>query len=170
MTRPDDCTSPSRPVNQNSSSLADDADALSQLIAQQLKLYNALSTLVEEQHELVDQGAADQLLALLGKRQRIVDDLAVMDSDLAPYKARWPQIAAELNQAQCDSINSMLEQARDLLNGIIDRDNQDRQSLQSQKSRVGDELSRVTHIAAARQAYQSSEQRPTDNVYTNQQG
>ena len=110
------------------------------------------------------------MLALLGKRQRIVDDLAMMDSDLSPYKARWPQIAAELNQAQCDSINSMLEQARDLLNGIIDRDNQDRQTLQTQKSRVGDELSRVTHSGAARQAYQSSEQRPADNVCTNQQG
>jgi hypothetical protein len=57
-----------------------------------------------------------------------------------------------------------------LLNGIIDRDNQDRQTLQTQKSRVGDELSRVTHSGAARQAYQSSEQRPADNVCTNQQG
>lgn len=141
-----------------------DADSTQQLISlleQQCHIYQQLQDLGRTQGELVNSGASEPLLRVLASRQKLIDELARLNSEMEPYRAQWPQVFGSLSESKREQVASLVKQVEQMLATIIDQDNRDRKQLEDAKGQIGNELSRVAHAGTAIDAYKV--QRPVGN-------
>lgn len=151
-------------TSESISAPADDARELIDALSRQRALYEQLQTLGGRQSALIAEGATEQLLGLLGERQRLVDQLADLSSGVAPLRERWPRIAAQLDTAQRTRIDDLLEQVEALLADILKQDEADRRQLQDAKQRIAGDLQRGQRGGQAMAAYRSTYGKPGGSV------
>jgi hypothetical protein len=96
------------------------------------------------------------LLTVLSERQVVVDRLTQINGELAPLRSRMAAITESASEATREAIRSRVAEVQDMLQAIIERDEQDRQSLEESKAQVGRELAKVRTAPAAIHAYKTS--------------
>ena len=154
--------------------------ALIGLLEKQGQLYQQLASLGEQQTKIIASGlgsadqadadATEQLLRLLAQRQQLIDQLAEIHEQLAPYRADWPAFwQAISDQARC-RIGPLVDQVEQLLAGIIAQDDQDKQKLQQAQARAGAELKQLAAAGNAVNAYKPTMAADHANRFTNQHG
>ena len=74
------------------------------------------------------------LLALLAERQRLIDHLSQTSAGLEPFRHSWEAVCEELSEAERRRVRTLVVGAQSLLDGILRRDEQDRQRLASARS------------------------------------
>lgn len=148
----------------------DDLSRLISLLEQQLRLFEHLAELSDRQQGLVDDGQAEQLLALLAQRQQLIDHLDTVNGELEPYRNQWDQFWPGLEDSQRQRIGPLIEQAQQLLERIMQADDRDRGRLESAKIEVAAELSQVNQARAARDGYHHVAGSDQNNRFTNRQG
>lgn len=145
-----------------------DLVSLVALLKKQQAIYQQLRQLSDQQATLIDQGQPEPLLALLGQRQKLIDDAAGLNTQLDPYRRGWTSLWAGLGDADRQTIGNLVRDVQDLLGAIVQQDERDRQALQEAKGRVGAEMQKLSRGAGAVNAYRSV---PTGlNRFTNKQG
>ncbi|MBB6430730.1 flagellar protein FlgN [Algisphaera agarilytica] len=132
------------------------ADQLIEMLTQQRDLYKSLEALSGKQQEIIAQGQAEQLLGVLSERQVIVDRLTQINQDLSPLRGRMSEIAEASTEAKRQLLRSLVDEVQAMLESIIQRDEQDRQSLEASKAQVGQELAKVKTAPAAINAYKAN--------------
>lgn len=135
---------------------ADDVNRLVELLERQTALFTQLEALGERQAALIADGEAETLLTLLAQRQQFIDRLQVVNTDLDPYRRRWPEVWAALDEANQTRVGTLVRQAQDILEKVMANDERDRRRLQSAQQQVATELGQVQQSNTARQAYQRS--------------
>ena len=143
---------------------------LIELLEQQVQLFEDLSALTVRQTQLVNDGEAEAILGVLAQRQQLIDRLESVNGHLEPYRSHWPQLWSELDEPEKQRVGSLVQQAQQLLEQIIQADDRDRELLEAAKPRVTAELGRLSHIRAARHGYQGGALMADANRFTNQQG
>lgn len=130
--------------------------SLLKLLIHQRDLYRQLKMLSDQQAALIAAGDTDQLLAILGQRQRMVDALTTTNRDLAAYRKASPDLQAGLLPGQREEVRTLMDEVDALLHGIIEQDDRDRQQLQSAQQAVGAQIKQVARGGAAVNAYRSN--------------
>ncbi len=123
------------------------ADILAAL-RQQVDCYRRLQRLAGLQHEHVQQNSTEQLLAVLVKRQEVLDELAALERVVAPAKRDWAAHAARMPADDRAEAEALLAETKRLLEDIMRADGHDVLALQQRKLTLGREINQA---AAARQ-------------------
>ena len=153
----------------NQTATSNDLPRLKQLLAQQLDLYQQLRALTREQSNFIQQGQAESLLTVLAKRQRVIDALSKITTELQPFRDQWQTLWASLSPSDQQEIAPLVKQAEQELAAIIEQDKHDRDQIEDAKDQVGKQLSQTVHQGAALQAYGASGVNQSAR-YTNRQG
>jgi hypothetical protein len=130
------------------------ADRLIGLLEHQQELVEQLDGLAERQRALIETDEPDALLELLGRRQKIVDQL-VAGQDTLTRLAEALQAGAggDVGPGLRRRIGSLIDDIAARLSGITQRDDQDRASLQQGRDRAAEALSEFRTARQAHQAY-----------------
>ena len=147
-----------------------DVSRLTELLEQQVRLFEDLAALTVRQTRLVNDGEAESLLGLLAQRQELIDRLESVNGELEPYRSRWPQLWPDLDESDKQRIGPLVQQAQQLLEQIMQSDDRDRKLLEAAKPQVAAELERLSHTRAARRSYQGAGSPADSNRFTNQHG
>jgi len=147
------------------------ASDLIEMLEQQRVIYEQLGRLSEKQAELVQQGDAESLLAVLSQRQAHIDHLLSINEKLEPIRRRWPELWGELDATTRNDIRALMDDVQRMLDVIIEQDETDRRSLADQRKHVADGLQRVSSGAAVNRAYGNAGTSGNSlNRFTDQQG
>src|SRR6476659_7905812 len=119
-------------------------DSVITALQQQLDCYRRLAKLAAVQHEHVQQSRTEQLLDVLQARQAVLDQLARLNTVIAPAKERWGEFLARLEPAQRDRAEAMVAESRGLLEQIVASDRNDALVLQQRKLDLGREINQAT--------------------------
>ncbi len=149
--------------------IAHSVQTLVTLLERQQSLYQQLHSLSDQQGQMVATGSTEALLSLLAQRQQFIDELGKINTELQPYRSQWPQLKKKLAEPDRRRISALVEQAEQMLSGIIEQDNRDRQQLEQSKTHLGGEMGRVSQGGAMMRAYKTSSGRDANRL-TDQQG
>lgn len=130
-------------------------DVLSLLIEQR-DLYAQLAGLAEQQRRMVTGEQAEQLLAILAERQKIVNRLGGLGDRLRPYQQDWPAVRSRMSEAEAQQVDTLLAQANALLSGIIEKDEADVRTLAARKTSTGSTICGLSQRRQAGSAYAAS--------------
>lgn len=129
------------------------------LLERQQALVDRLLDLATGQAALISRapggsgGGADELLSLLGQRQRLVDDFVATQDDLSQLTTDLDQRLATAPASARGRIRQLLGAVGDALADIVARDSADQQALRTTRDAARDELSRVGVARVAHSAY-----------------
>ena len=121
-------------------------------LEKQVGCYRQLARLAELQHEHVRQSRTEDLLAVLGQRQQVLDQVAFWEEAISPAKRSWSDYLGGLADADRSRAQGLMAESRRLLEEITSADQNDAMVLQQRKIEVGRAL-RLN--AAARQVNRS---------------
>jgi len=146
------------------------ASELIEMLEQQRVIYEQLGRLSEKQAEMVQQGDAESLLAVLSQRQAHIDQLLSINQKLEPIRQRWSELWGQLDEYTQNDIRSLMNDVQRMLDVIIEQDEVDRKSLAEQRKGVSDGLKQVSSGAAVNRAYGSAGSGRDMNRFTDQRG
>jgi hypothetical protein len=109
-------------------------------LAEQVDRYRKLSKLADAQRDHVQSGRTDLLLEILQHRQAMLEQINALEQIVAPAKRRWPEFLAELDERSRQEAESMVAEARSLLEVITSSDRNDTLVLQQRKLTVGRQI------------------------------
>lgn len=134
-------------------------ELLSDLLSRQCRAYAELAELSGRQGDMISddsEAAADALLALLGQRRRIVQRIAHLNQELAPFRRDWQTTFDSLNPAQQRSVSSLVRRLNELLGDIVSRDREDYARLETRRQIIRDEIDRISGGQRAHAGYGAS--------------
>jgi len=112
-----------------------------------------LESLSEQQTELIDRSATDDLLRLLGQRQRLLDSALTTAKRLEPFTENWDAFMGALPALDREGFVSRVRMIQDRIDRISARDESTRTSLVEQRNTLTEELASVGNSRGAMAAY-----------------
>lgn len=140
-----------------------DTDTILADASAQIDWYAKLLKLAQLQHTLVEQERTDDLLVVLDRRSKILEQLTAIERRLRPIKTDWPAISATIDMPKRTAIEEKFAAARDLLEQITRSDQDDALLLQQRKIAVGQQLRQTTVAKQVNRGYAA-------NAYTSTSG
>jgi hypothetical protein len=122
-------------------------------LAQMRELYTRLDELSREQSSLIDSGDTDSLLHLLGRRERLVEQIGQVGAELEPYRRRWGELIESLPEPVRGDVKRGVEHLSALAGAIASRDEDDRRTMEDQRRAVNSELAELSRGRSALAAY-----------------
>jgi len=152
------------------SSPSDQIAAMLRLLAGQLDHYRQLKTLSEQQSVCICDGSTEKLLSVLSLRQAVIEQLTKSNTELAPYRDQWNELAVNASVDQREQVRGALDEIERLLQQVVDQDELDKAELKGVQQQVGAQLNHINQAGRAVRAYGPS--KPTDGpaVFTDRQG
>ena len=126
----------------------------------QRAIYTELAALAKKQSDYVNSYDTENLMAVLGARSRLLDQIAPLDRDLQPYKECWQQTLEKCGMDARGVITMLLTQVRQLLADILERDETDKEILVRQKQEVAGQ---IRHTVTGTQVTRAYGARPRPN-------
>jgi hypothetical protein len=133
------------------------------LLKRQHLYYQELKKLSEDQGQFIRNDQSEELLSILGKRQKLVEAISELHKESSIYREKWPDFKELLPVELRNAIGRLLEDLQQMLNAIIEQDKQDCQKLSESKTQVATELQQVQRSKSAAGAYSTS---PARNLYS----
>jgi hypothetical protein len=138
------------------------------VLRQQIELLRRLDALSQSQRTLVDGDDVEPLLALMGERQQIVDDLEKVHERSKPLRQRFDEGAGALPAHAAARLRDALDEASRIAQAIMRRDAKDQERLQARKKAAAGELAELAGAKRAMNAYAGDRTAPP--VYQDRQG
>jgi hypothetical protein len=142
---------------------------LIELLTQQRDIYRELRQLADLQRQAIDGENSGHLLRILGDRQRLINHLTEVNTELEPFRSRWDQIRQGIDPAGRQIVGELVEEVQALLKGILELDESDCDALKRRTRSCRDQAAalavgqRVNAAYAARQ-YQYAAPRYIDRT------
>ena len=130
-----------------------DATGLVQLLEHQQVLYRRLRFLADRQRALVMMEDHQPLLDLLSERQKLVDGLAALAGQMAPYRSGWAQLYRGMDESLKRRVTTLLEEVNASLAAILQSDGRDTAMIEARKQCVAQQLSSAGDGYRASAAY-----------------
>ena len=143
-------------------------DALIDVLDRQRTLYLQLDQLSQRQAELVRDQDTEGLLDVLSQRQALIDQLTQAAAQLEPFKQRWSDLWPTLDEHRQQELRQRMQQIQQLLERVMQRDDEDRQTLSDRRDQLGEQLNHTHRGAAANQAYSRAAAAAAANRFTDQ--
>lgn len=128
------------------------SDAVLQALEDQVGCYRRLAKLAELQHMHVQQDQTEALLQVLHSRQSLLEQIMRLEQVVAPARKNWSQYLNHIGRQTRDRAESLLSEARRLLEQITAADHDDAMVLHQRKLNLGQQIRQTT---AARQVNRS---------------
>ena len=122
-------------------------------LQEQVECYRRLAKLAELQHVHVQQNQTEELLDVLQRRQGVLDQINHHETVIAPAKKRWVDFAATMPADSRERSESLLEEAKRLLQEITAADQNDVLVLQQRKLNIGRQINQTTAAKQVNRTY-----------------
>ncbi len=129
-----------------------EAEALISLLRRQVGVYTRLEQLSGRQRGLIAAEDQQHLLALLAERQKLVDELGVLNQSLIPLQAYWRANRETVAPSLRTEADQLVGRAGEILQRILGADEQDARILSARKAQTANQ---VTALAQGRQAFEA---------------
>lgn len=129
------------------------APRLGRIIVQQRDLYLQLDQLSQRQGACIAEDRTQELLGLLGQRQRLIDELGRLNEEMSPFVAQWNELSGSLPEKDRALLRESFDEVSRLVTAIGQRDDADRRALESRKAQVGSEIGGIVNARGAVSAY-----------------
>lgn len=136
----------------------------------QCQIYHELHALSLGQEQVVQEGNAGELMKLLAKRQRLIDQALELNSQIEPYKERWTNFGRLLDVDTRDTIQNLLDEIEDVLHEVMASDDRDRAVLQRSLDDTKKEMNKLNRGTQVNNAYASAGRRVRGPRYTDRNG
>ena len=129
------------------------ADNLIDMLIRQQKLYGQLQELSQKQSSLVDGNDPETLLKILAARQRVLDQLTVIDREMEPIRADWQAIYDRLAPQQRQEVRRLVSQIQEILGEVLARDARDTEELSRCQQQVAGKMRNASTGQRVNKAY-----------------
>jgi hypothetical protein len=115
-----------------------EARRLTELLIQQRDVYLKLRELATAQTSAVQDERPEELLRILGDRQRRITELLEINTQLEPFRSRWGELRQAMGRGERLEVGELVEEVQGLLSEILRQDEGDcdalRQRTESNRS------------------------------------
>lgn len=115
--------------------------------------YTALLDLSRRQKDVIENGDVDDLLQILGQKQKVLSRVGEVENQLLPYKRNWGAVRAGLDENDRQVLDMALASVEELLAELIALEKESEQLLMQRRDVVEIELQEVVKGGAVHQAY-----------------
>jgi hypothetical protein len=102
-----------------------EARRLTELLIQQRDVYLQLRELARTQARAVAEERPEELLRVLGDRQRRINELLEINAQLEPFRSRWAELRQAMGRPEQLEVGELVEQVQKLLAEILQQDEGD---------------------------------------------
>lgn len=126
---------------------------LARILDRQLSLYGQLAALAAEQSRFIDAEETDGLLEILGRRERLIEQIALTNTEVAPFTQSWDRLAPTLPSRHRIELRQRFDSVAKLVDQIAERDDADRKRLEVRRAQIGQEIEGLSNVRGAINAY-----------------
>ena len=101
---------------------------------------------------MVEGGDTDGVLEVLGRRQRIIDRIVVLNAELAPRERR-EELMAALSAIERERVRARVDEIAQAVERVRARDDQDRDAMERRRTGIAGEVSGLARARGAVAAY-----------------
>lgn len=130
-----------------------ETDQLANLIAAKHKLLTQLQILSKRQLETISQNDASLLLRMLSAKQKMLDHLQTIESQLNPYRSQDPQSRQWRTQQDRQNTAQLAKQCELLLTELMTLEKQGEAVLRRRRDEAAQQLQGAHNAEQARKAY-----------------
>lgn len=129
---------------------------LLEYIGQEQACYTSLLDLSRKQHSVIESGDVDSLLALLGRKQKVLARVCDIEESLRPYKRRWSQIRSDLGDDDSQVLDMALSTVEELLAELIAIEKESEQLLVARRDDCERQLQQTVEAKTVDKTYEGS--------------
>ena len=130
-----------------------DAGELIAQLTEQRGLYAELVGLTEHQRSLIAGGEPEDLLEVLGQRQKRIDRLGVLSSQLRRHQENWQKIRLRMSESDGREVDRLVSEVNGLLSTILACDKADVEQLAARRHATGASLAGLKRSREVGAAY-----------------
>lgn len=123
------------------------------LLEEQRGVFERLEELARSQGELIEQDRTEELLALMGERQELIERAGAIAGELQPMRAGWDAIAGDASDAERAAVAGLARAVDALIGRIVEADRRDEQRLGARRAELSMELGGLSRGRSASNAY-----------------
>lgn len=129
-------------------------------LKRQLAKYREMAVLAEDQRKVFAGNDLEALVGLVERKRGLLQEIETIEKELAPLRARWPELRAGLDAAAVVDVEAAVEETKRLLADIIRIEDEGRRLLEGQRRSTADDLKDLMVKRRARGAYGGGEGGP----------
>jgi hypothetical protein len=129
------------------------APRLTRLLDRSCQVCRELDGLSHGQGGVVRSGDTDALMAILSKRQTLIDELSALNQEMEPFRRQWPNYMDRVPGTDRTKLQAMAAEMALLIKRIGERDDADRVALEAQREALAAEINGVRRGRGALAAY-----------------
>ncbi len=133
--------------------VAGETGALLAGLRQEVDIYRKILGVSTEELKLVKEAELEKATGALSQKQKMLEEIAIIEKNIQPVKARWPQIKPTLAPDLLSSFQAALKELSDLLEELIAIERQTEDILSQQISIVRKGVGASVTEERARKAY-----------------
>ncbi len=126
-----------------------DAERLLDGLRRQRDRYREMGAVAAEQRRALEASDMDGLLAVVERKRALLAEIAGLEKDVAPLRARWD----ELKPALAGDLEEVVASTRELLQALLKQEDEGRAALERQRQASADLLKARMQMTRARTAY-----------------
>lgn len=126
---------------------------LLELFGREQACYTSLLDLSRRQKQIIETGDVDDLLQVLGQKQKVLSRVGEVENLLLPYKRNWPAIRSSLDSNDRQVLDLALATVEELLAELIALEKESEQLLIKRRDVVETELHEAVKVGHIQQAY-----------------
>lgn len=105
------------------------------------------------QRDLILRGELSELLRLLATKQRLLDQLQLVERELEPFRGQDPQQRQWRSESERSSCAAALGDCQSLLAQIVEQERSSEETLRSRRDEAALRLEEASHAGQSRAAY-----------------
>ena len=120
----------------------------------QREIYTSLRDLSRRQGEIIHaEGGIETLLELLGRKQVLINEIEIIESEIAPLKRDWEQTREEHDSDVRSRIEDRVGELREILGEVLELEERGRTELEQQQGELAGEIRSIGRSREAHRVY-----------------
>ena len=115
--------------------------------------YLEMAAVASDQQQALASSDMDRLLAVVERKRALLAEIAALEKDVAPLRARWDELKAAAEAGLAKEIEDTVLSTRDVLQALVKQEDEGRAALERQRQVSADELKDLMRRKQARAAY-----------------
>ena len=130
-----------------------DAARLLDGLRRQRTKYLEMAAVASDQQQALASSDMDRLLAVVERKRALLAEIAALEKDVAPLRARWDELKAAAEAGLAKDIEDTVLSTRDVLQALVKQEDEGRAALERQRQVSAGELKDLMRKKQARGAY-----------------
>jgi FlgN protein. len=143
---------------------------LARLLDAQVEVCGRILACSESQQRLVREHREDELLSLLGDKQKMLEEHESLSAQSQPVRAQWERDREKASPEVHALVETSWSNLRDMLDNIVRLEDASREILEGRKGEVSTDINKLQRGKIVNKAYGGGMRPPPQARYSDKQG